>query len=200
LCVGVAVVLQALIQRFRASDANQAATRVWWIPTAMAGLIILGNLPTYALELYIRHFVPYDFYDVARQGATAEMIDIGGYLQKHAAPGETIWVNVGGLSQRVGFFLSGERIKVPAKIAPKLDPDSEHELERFLKAVPGRYAIAFATHAPYPEWHWPINRSGHPKQSWWRLYERDAATGQFQRVLLPRERSYVRSIPPARLK
>ena len=47
-------------------------------------ILFLMNAVPYGVEWYVRHGTSLDFYDVSRQGAYAELVDIGGYVQKHA--------------------------------------------------------------------------------------------------------------------
>ena len=177
--------------------------------------VILGNAPAWAMEFYIRHGTSAQFYDVARQGALAELVDIAGYLQQHTRDDEKIWVNVGA-NRRIIYFLSGRVVDVPIVAGkgripevmitnwdgPTAGAKGSHlqtHLEMYLSRLPAatRYAIAYAEPQPWPDWHWPLRPVTKPDgEEWWRLYER-GPHGKFYRVNVPRSRDYVPPIPHA---
>ena len=47
------------------------------IMMSLVGFILLGNLFPWSVEVFVRHLSKRDFYDVARRGAYAQLVDIG---------------------------------------------------------------------------------------------------------------------------
>jgi hypothetical protein len=79
------------------------------VMAVLVGIVLLGNAFPWGVEFYVRHVSKRAFYDVARRGAYAQLVDIGAYAQQHVPPGQTIWMNAGA-HRRIAYFLSGRRI------------------------------------------------------------------------------------------
>lgn len=165
-----------------------------------AGLLIaagvLLNAFPYAIELYVRHAPGRNFYDLARRGAYAELVDIADYLRIHAGDDDGIWENVGA-NRRIVNYLSTH---APDTIAPDLQIDSpdDPKLNDFFKHVRrkgARFALVFYKGKDWPIFHWPIPKPDESKQHprWWQLFERDAE-GRYHPVDVPVSREYVRDI------
>lgn len=177
--------------------------------------IVLGNVPAWAMEFYVRHGTSRDFYDVARRGAFAELVDIGGYLQQHAKPTDAVYLNAG-RHRRIVYFLAGRRVEVPATRGREYDlrmpawedtsrpgnqarRASRAAMERFFARVPAteKYAVVYCESAGWPEWHWPLSEAQKkPGDEFFRLYERQP-DGAFRRIFPERNRKYVKEIPPS---
>lgn len=87
----------------------------WGLALVLLGLFLLANAQTYALEMVLRRDSAHDFYDRARGGATAELVDICAYIRDHAGPDDRVWVNDdrGGMVPRVVSFMTGRRCEPP---------------------------------------------------------------------------------------
>lgn len=192
-----------------------------WTGGLMLGAVVVGNLPPYIGEIYIRHIRPVEFYDQARRGSFAELVDICAYVGEKAEPMERVWTNRGiGLNRRVMAFLSGRPIQI--RESQVWDLDDPQQVAKFLRQVKGRFAIVYNQKWPLPEWHHPLEPASDPaslpwwkrwletivfgrpdpesgQMSWWRLYERDPKRNVFQEIRPPRRRDYVSPIPPAAL-
>jgi hypothetical protein len=75
----------------------------------VVGLVLLGNLFPWGVEFYVRHLAKGNFYDVARRGAYAQLVDIGAYAQKHLPADQVMWMNAGA-HRRIAYFLTGHKI------------------------------------------------------------------------------------------
>jgi hypothetical protein len=184
----------------------------------MGGLIAV-NAVAWATEFYVRHVSPLNFYDVARRGAYAELVDIGAYLQANTRSSSPVWLN-DPAARRIVYFLSGRRTEIPiaksgdrfweVKVRPWRDmstdprPDepAANDMQRFFNHIPRHehWAIVYTDVNPWPEFHLPLARAPRaPAQRYWRLYRR-GTDGQFHRVEVPpQDRSYVAAIPRAGL-
>jgi hypothetical protein len=81
-----------------------------WVLASLVGMVFLGNLFPWGVEFYIRHLAGRDFYEVARRGAYAPLVDIGAYAQSHVPAGQTLWMNAGA-HRRIAYFLGGRKIE-----------------------------------------------------------------------------------------
>jgi hypothetical protein len=79
------------------------------VMSVLVVLVVLGNAFPWAMEFYIRHVTKQEFYDVARRGAYAELVDIGAYAQQHIGKDQAIWMNAGA-HRRIAYFLTGHKI------------------------------------------------------------------------------------------
>jgi hypothetical protein len=159
---------------------------------SLAALVILANLPTYAVELYIRH-ASRDFHHLARRGAYATLIDIGGHLRKTTLPIEPVTFNRAP-DRRVAHRLIGRPILI---IDRKINDWNDPALVELLNTCTTRHAVIFVEHpspdARWPRWHWPINKADPP--AFYNLFER-GPTGWNQIPIVP-DCAYLRAVPPA---
>lgn len=192
------------------------------VMTALVAVIILGNLFPWAVEFYIRHVSKREFYDIARRGAYAQLVDIGAYAQKHI-PGDVVLFTNAGAHRRIDYFLTGHKIqtseltildwndwnklleenKDPEKANVKRKKGSPlQRRRRFFRGIAqnARYIVILVQDpAPgylgWPGWHLPI-RPESANVEWWRLYQKQK-DGSWKQVQVPRSRDYVKDIPPA---
>lgn len=190
--------------------------------TCIVSLIFLGNLFPWGVEFYIRHVSKRDFYDIARRGAYAQLVDIGAYAQKHI-PGDVVLFTNAGAHRRIDYILTGHKIQTSEiTIVDWADWDKLLEenkgnvsddvrrkrgsplqrRKRFFRGIAqnARYIIILVQDpAPgylgWPGWHLPI-RPESANVEWWRLYQKQK-DGSWKQVQVPRSRDYVRGIPPA---
>lgn len=99
-----------LLRWLKGSGANDAPQIGRWVMNALAAAVVLGNVFPWAVETYIRRASDRDFYDVARRGAYAQLVDIGAYLQKHVPDNQSVWMNAGA-HRRIAYFLGGRKIE-----------------------------------------------------------------------------------------
>jgi hypothetical protein len=170
----------------------------WVRPVAyvLCGLVAVGNLPAWVGEAYVRRQVGRDFYEVARQGASASLVDIGGYLQKHAGAEETVWFNRGA-ERRVAHFLCGRRLLVRDVVIRTWEDSAG--IAGFLDGIPAgdRWAIVYVEEPVagwgWPRWHFGVKRA--PAEArFYRLMER-GRDAVWREVEVPVDREYVRAIP-----
>jgi hypothetical protein len=173
---------------------------------ALLAVLVAANLGPYLVEVYLRHGAG-DFYDVARRGAFAELVDVGAYVQRHAGKDEVVWVNwpppasrppdanfapdkriVQFLADREVRFTPGDGILDGAV----RDAGDQAGLAAFFAQVKGDWAVVYYSGHAWPSYHLPMHQEQVP---WWGLYHRDGAAGQFAAVPVARERGYVREIP-----
>jgi hypothetical protein len=132
--------------------------------------VILGNAQAWAIEFYIRHLSGEPFYDIARRGAFAELVDIGDYIQRHTRPDEAVYINIGAY-RRIIYFLTGRKDNLPIMISRGVPRETEirvrrwddtSRLYRVFKGIPaeGRYVIVFSEQSAWPEFHLPLRRAG----------------------------------------
>jgi hypothetical protein len=179
-----------------AQGTRPLGSKIQPISTALAIAVIVGNLPAWSIEAYIRRQSTWDFYDVARRGAAADLVDIAAHLQKHAGEGDTIWFNRGA-ERRVAHFLAGRRILV--RDTPIQNWDDAAEITAYVEAIPtaDRWAILYvdqpAKNYTWPRWHWPIKPSPN-RPRFYRLMQREQGDTWTQ-VTVRADRSFVRAIP-----
>ena len=179
------------------------------IGTVLLAILLAMNLVPYGIEVYLRHGSSRNFYDLARRGGFAELIDIGGYIKHHAAKDAVIWVNwpppssrppdaVFAPDRRIVQFLSDRDVRfMKADGSGDAEPGSSEQLDRFFSEVEGDWAIVYYSRLGWPSYHLPLAGTVAPGSGpcWWQLYHRSAATHRFEPVDMPRQRDYVRSIP-----
>jgi hypothetical protein len=174
----------------------------------LAGILAINAVP-YVVEVIVRRAFG-DFYAVARRGAFGELVDIGAYLQSHAARGDVVWVNWPPPSarppdatfapdRRIVQFLSDRDVQFISpggRDGAVLDPRDRDGLAEYLAQVRGDWAIVYFSRLPWPSYHLPL-RVGRVQTGgqWWGLYHRDPVSGAFRPVRCPIDRKYVRGIP-----
>ena len=169
---------------------------------ALLAALVAANLGPYAVEVYLRHGAG-DFYDAARRGAYAELVDIGAHVQRHAGKDEVVWVNWPppasrppdanfAPDKRIVQFLADREVNFIAADGEVRDAADQAGLAAFFAQVKGDWAVVYYSGHAWPSYHLPI---GGARAQWWGLYHRDAASGQFVAVPVARERGYVREIP-----
>jgi hypothetical protein len=182
-----------------------------FIPELVLGGLLLMNLVPYGIEFYIRHASRLNFYDVARQGGFAELIDIGAYVQAHASGDAVIIVNWPppasrppeanfAPDRRIVQFLCDREVAFASGTAPPPLPGSGVDplaITRFLEQVGGDWAIAYYDAHPWPSYHLPLVKAlpAAGKIRWWQLYHRNTITHQWEAIAPPRSRAAVRQIP-----
>ncbi|HSI35807.1 MAG TPA: hypothetical protein VK986_19650, partial [Tepidisphaeraceae bacterium] len=227
LFAGVAALLAGRRARVANDPAATPGGRNWLI--ALAGLVIAANAYPWWVEFRVRHRLydpaggiaatagqPRDFYDVARHGAFARLVDIAAYLQKNASPQEDVWMN-DGAHRRIAYFLSGRPIQVreiPIRDwaewignVSEADKGSKRQkaIRDFRRQVPAnhRYIIVYADRPAgkevgWPGWHLPLAPDAAPVV-WWKLYARETpGSNKWVEVNVPRaDRTFVRAVPGA---
>ena len=170
--------------------------------------LLAVNLVPYAVEVYIRHVTPLNFYDAARRGAFAELVDIGAYVEAHAAKNAVVAVNwpppssrppdaVFAPDRRIVQFLCDRDVLFSRGLAWVRNPGDPSALDAFFATVAGDWAIVYYGDMKWPSYHLPIAKAPDPDAPprWWGLYHRDPATNAFVRIAAPRNREKVRGIP-----
>jgi hypothetical protein len=206
-----AVVSWGRLWRGRRPATATADTKLGWgLAVAMVALVAIGNAFPWWVEYRVRHTGDgRDFYDAARRGAFAQLVDIGAWAQKNIGPHETIWMNAGA-QRRIAYFLTGRRIETKEIIAPTWGewtnaPGSREKYDKpirnFRRQLPAkdRFIIVYVDHpirgVSWPGWHWPL-KHWETEPVWWKLYTRSG--DQWAEVKVPRQdRSYVRGVPVA---
>jgi hypothetical protein len=171
-----------------------------WIVRVMLACVLLANVFPYCVELYIRRASHRDFYDIARQGAYGELVDIAGWIQANAPPDALVYTNQGAY-RRVIEFLTGRDVIVTMKkkrdLGMKNAADAA-QFELFSNRVNGPYAIVYFSQNNWPMFHWPFVKDAtlaqHPR--FWQLYVRKTPNGPLEPIDVPRNREYVHHIPP----
>src|SRR5258706_579849 len=198
---GAAMVLFR-IGRAKTPDAANHFRRIATLvgATLVSASMLLNFIP-YGIDLYIRHQNRLNFYDIARRGAFAELVDIGAYLQTHAPPGTPVWINWTP-NRRIIAFLTNCDVRTVATgkrhgtaDLPISDPSKLHTLTAYFSQVPGDFAIVYYDQLGWPTYHLPFAKEGRGSTPrWWQLWQRDRA-GHFRPVEVPIDRNRVRSIP-----
>src|SRR5207245_1299276 len=126
----------------------------------LASLIAINLLP-YCIEVYIRHLSPLNFYDVARRGAFAELVDIGGYVKTHAPRRAVVAVNWPPPSSRPpdALFAPDRRIVqfLTDREVAFMRPNTP--LDSFFAEVEGDWAVVYDYGQAWPGYHWPLVKS-----------------------------------------
>lgn len=212
LWAGSAMLLWA-IRKWRNADLEP----LQWRRTAAAvgGVLLTGvvaiNLVPYCVDVYVRHFSRLNFYDVARRGAFAELVDIGAFLQKNTPRDAQIFMNYGP-NRRVLGFLSDRDFRLPtpsrkrgANDIPIAAPTSHPDLTNFFNNISrtdrrAEWAVVYYSNKAWPPYHLPLAKEGRTESSpprWWQLFRREKGTSRWLPVAVPVDRESVRSIPGA---
>ena len=72
--------------------------------------------------------------------------------------------------------------------------DDRGKLDTFFGQVEGSWAVVYESRLRWPSYHLPLAKPSEEPR-WWRLYRRELNSDQFQAVIVPRDRDYVRGIP-----
>jgi hypothetical protein len=204
------MLLIPLLRRKRSDDAATVKRRSVVIASLLLSAVILLNAGPYALDWYIRHGTSMNFYDVARRGAFAELVDIGAYVNQHAEPQAEIWMNWSP-NRRIVHFLCDRNAQtltvIKRRQPPDIDVTSPRDTENLTKYFQriekldphAEWAIVFYSQYSWPEYHWPhMNKESRTEQSpprYWELFHREG--GRFRAVAVPVDRNEVRGIPAA---
>jgi hypothetical protein len=159
----------------------------------LASLVLNGA--AYGVEVYLRRFTPYDFYDQARQGGFAELVDICGYLRKNTPADTDVWINRGASRRIIGLLCDREVHTVRKEVGLQNPQDSKH-FQRFLAFAKGPYLIALYDQRKWPQFHLPLAKpapEGAPPR-WWQLYKVDPVTRELHPIAVPRDREYMRDL------
>jgi hypothetical protein len=198
--VGASVVSNWVVQevrRRRGGDAGapvyRTAGRVAVAAMLLASLLLNGA--AYGVEFYLRRITPYDFYDQARQGGFAELVDICAYLRKNTPPDTDIWINRGASRRIIGLLCDRDVHTVPKEVGIR-NPQDSKRLRHFQASAKGRYLIALYDQNKWPQFHLPLAKpapEGAPAR-WWQLFKVDPVTQQLHPVAVPRDRQYMLDI------
>jgi hypothetical protein len=185
-------------------SSRQAGAQLGTFSRVAGGVIVAGallaNVPTYAVEWYLRHGTNRDFYEVARKGGFAELIDIGAYVQ-HNVPKDAVIYTNRGWARRIVEYVTGRDVAVTRKNRRDLSIKNaaDKQMELIINRVPGRYAVLFYEQNPWPNFHLPFVKQQNETTGggkYWQLFAWDAQTNKFTPVNVPRDRAYLRDIPP----
>jgi hypothetical protein len=190
--VGASVVLARLLPLLRGQRGERpryAAGARWAI--AIMLLVSLGlNGGAYGVEAYLRRVTKYDFYDQARQGAFAELIDICAYLRKNTPNDADIWLNRGA-SRRIIALLSNRDVHTVRGEVKLMDPQDGKKFAALLPKIKGSgYVVALYEQQRWPQFHLPLAKPAAPDAPprWWQLFEYDGKGGALKPISVPRDR------------
>ena len=201
------MLLIALLRRNRSVDAGCVKQRSVVIASLLLSAVMLLNVGPYAIDWYIRRGTRMNFYDLARRGAFAELVDIGAYVNQHTEPQAKIWMNWSP-NRRIVHFLCNRDAQtlVPLKKhqTADIDVDSPEDLvdrEAYFKRIEAldkqaQWAIVYYKQYGWPVYHLPLNTEPRTEQSsprYWQLFHREG--GRFRAVAVPVDRNEVRTIP-----
>lgn len=192
------------------------------VSVSMPLLILLPNCIMWSAEVYLRKSRFTDsFYDYARQGAYAQLIDIGHYVIHNAPKNAVIAVNwpppssrppdatfapdrriIQFLTDREVRFIDPTIYKASADSISQFDkgiesPDDKVGLEAFFRVTQEEWAVVYFSKYPWPAYHFPIpvDPEHAARNRYWGLYHRDSAAGNFRLMAVPPERLYLQAIP-----
>ncbi len=186
--------LTRLMKRRAAANAGRAYERprtAWVALTALVFVSFTLNGFAYGVEIYIRHS-DRDFYDLARRGSYAELLDICAYLKKNAPMDAQVWLNRGASRRIVGLMT--DRAVFTVKREVEMEQPEPAKLNLLFSRVKGRYVIVF--YGKLQQFHWPI--AGPPptdgKPRWWQLFELNPKTKKYEPVTVPPDRETIREV------
>jgi hypothetical protein len=210
LWAGTAMLLWA-IRKWRGADLEPLQWRR--TATAVGGVlltsVVVVNLVPYGVDVYVRHFSRLNFYDVARRGAFAELVDIGAYLQKNTPQDAQVFMNYGP-NRRVLGFLSDRDLHLPTPSrkrgssdipikSPTDHPDLTNYFNNISRTDPrAEWAVVYYNNKAWPSYHLPLAKDGRTASTpprWWQLFRREKGTTRWLPVAVPVDRQSVRSIP-----
>jgi hypothetical protein len=148
------------------------------------------NGGAYGVEAYIRRQTKYDFYDQARQGALAELIDICAFLRKNTPKDADIWLNRGA-SRRIIALLCERDVHTVRGEVKLLDPTDSKKFAALLPKIKGSgYVLALYEQRGWPQFHLPLAKPAEADAPprWWQLFEYDGKGGALKPVAVPRDR------------
>jgi hypothetical protein len=177
---------------------GQRLTRLAGASILAAGL--LANIPTYAIEFYLRHGTRRDFFELARRGGYAELIDIGAYVQKHVPRDAIVYTN-SGARRRTVEYLTGRDVAVTRKNRRDVSVKNadDPQMEMVFNRVNGRYAVVFYEQQKWENFHLPLIKAAEETSGggkYWQLFSWDDAGKKFVPINVPRDRDYTRGVPP----
>ena len=184
--------LGQLIGRLMGDGSASPIARRLAVP-AVVVLILAGNLPSYAGEIYVRWFARTQYYNVARQGAYASMVDAAAHIRKNEPPGGTLYFTYI-CPVRVIHVMTGKDV---AYIRATLrSADDQAGIEDLGKRVPANtLVLAHFFDRNWPVWHFGTNRITGP---YWGLYRHVQGQG-LERIHTPPDRSFLLSVPPGEI-
>ena len=209
LWLGAAWVMGWVVSRWRrrraaGEDPGQPRGYLGTCSRVAGGLILAGavlaNVPTYAIEWYLRHGTQRDFYELARKGGFAELVDIGAYVQKNVPADAIIYTNRG-WARRIVEYVTGRDVAVTRKSRRDLSVKdaADKQMELIINRVPGRYAVIFYEQHRWPNFHLPfVKRSEETSGGgkYWQLFAWDPQANKFVPVNVPHDRGYLVGVPP----
>jgi hypothetical protein len=198
--VGASVVTNWVVRLIRERRGRDAGAPVYRTAgkVAVAAMLLVSvvlNGAAYGVEVYLRRFTPYDFYDQARRGAMAELVDICGYLRKNTPPDTDVWINRGASRRIIGLLCDRDVHTVRKEVGIRNPQDSKH-LTRFHAFAKGPYLIALYEQDKWPQFHLPLAKpapEGAPPR-WWQLFKVDPITNELHPITVPRDRQYMNDI------
>jgi hypothetical protein len=200
LWAGGSVIVAGIIRRVRARRGSQidavnyrTGAKVAMATMLLASLILNGA--AYGVEFYLRRLSPYDFYDQARQGSLAELVDICAYLRKNTPPDTDVWLNRGASRRIIGVLCDRDVHTARNEVALANPRDSKH-FSRLKPLIKGPYLIALYDQNKWPQFHIPLVKpapAGAPPR-FWQLFEVDPVTKAMKPVAVPRDREMMQHL------
>jgi len=156
-----------------------------------AALIVVGNLPPYALDVYFRHLSRGHYYDVVRNGAYGPVVDAAAYVRAHDEPNRPLIIDRPFMFRHI-HLMTGKRLLVGNRRI-YADP-SEKVMERVRKLAPeGSFVlVCLCKRRDWPKWH--LGGGRRPPDGYWALY-RARADGKLERIHPPVSRDFLLRVP-----
>jgi hypothetical protein len=188
--VGASVVFGWLAAKLRGKKLPNYALAGRWAIGVMLAVSLLLNGGAYAVEAYLRRVTHADFYDQARRGGFAELIDICAYVRKNTPRDTHVWLNRGA-SRRIISLLS-DRVVHTVKGEVKLtNPQDRKRFNALMSKIhEDGYVIAIYDQRLWPQFHLPLAKPEAPGSPprWWQLFKYDSEHKVLQPVAVPRDR------------
>ena len=165
---------------------------------AMLAISVPLNGFAWGVEVYLRHNHRAQFYDLARRGAFAELIDICAYLRKNTPPGTEVWLNRGA-SRRIVKLLCDRDVFTVKHEVGLTSPDDANQFAKLVPHVKGDYLVALYEKDRWPQFHWPLATPPAPGSPprFWQLFKVDQVNNTITPVAVPRDRELLSLKPDA---
>ena len=162
---------------------------------ALVVVLILGNLPPYVGELYLRHFRKGPYYDVARAGSYARGIDAAAYVRSSLPPDTVLILNERSLHRQIVLMTGRCVFSAKISLASAADESALRDLAR-ASGNATTFLVYFGKWSDWPTWHFGFPRRD--PDDYWGLY-RLSAEGKLVRILPPVDRDFFRRVPSSRI-